>query len=68
MFLGLLVCVPGICGCATVIPGLDGDPWIIPALCCDVMELLGILGSLLALPIVYLRRETIRTRESGTSH
>jgi|HubBroStandDraft_1064217.scaffolds.fasta_scaffold2676581_1 hypothetical protein len=53
---GLAICVPGICGCAQVIPGFDGDRYFILALVFEAIGILGIVCTLIALPIVHLRK------------
>jgi len=54
--IGAAICLPGICGCATSIPGVDGENYIVLAIGLDVIGLLGIVSSIAAMPIIHLRR------------
>lgn len=54
--LGAAICLPGICGCATSIPGVDGDRFLVLAIVLDVIGLLGIVSSITAMPIIHLSR------------
>jgi hypothetical protein len=56
------VCIPGICGCVTSIPGLDGDRVFIPAIACDLFGLLGIFGSVIAMFVAGIARSIRKER------
>jgi hypothetical protein len=53
---GAAICLPGIRGCATSMPGVDGDRFLVLGVTLDVMGLLGTVSSIAATPIIHLNR------------
>jgi hypothetical protein len=63
---GASICLPGICGCATSMPGVDGEKYMALGVALDGIGLLGIVSSVAAMPIIHLSRlkRTMRSQSN----